>query len=126
MPNSACKDVPAPGTGYKCVCPAGTALEGTACVDCVRIVAGVTGQGGTFVENTNVTEATLSAPVDVSVNEDEDIFITSECVCMCCLASLARPMQCMSSGGGLSMVHALDVISNMCAWLLLRDCISRG
>lgn len=72
-----CKDVPAPGTGYKCLCPAGTALEGNVCIACVRIVAG-NGSLGYSGDGDLATKAELNRPVGVSVNDAGDIYIAGE------------------------------------------------
>jgi hypothetical protein len=72
-----CRDVPAPGTGFKCVCPVGTGWYLSGCDVCVKVVAGynLNGDGLDYGDNVLATEAKIPHPKDVSVDNAGNIYI---------------------------------------------------
>jgi hypothetical protein len=81
MPNSngTCVDIPAPATGFACICNAGYWWDGVACQleTCVRVLAG-TGSLGYTGDYGPAAQAMLATPYSVSVNAQGDTYITGE------------------------------------------------
>jgi hypothetical protein len=77
--NGTCVDVPAPGTGFACLCNAGYWWDGTACQlePCVRVLggAGAMGYTGDFGP---AYQASLTTPYSVSVDSKGDTYIAGE------------------------------------------------
>jgi hypothetical protein len=79
-PNNVCADVPAPGTGYTCKCPSGSALDAftNTCAACVSVVAG-TGSSGYSGDGGLATSAQLASPNSVTVDAVGNIYIAGDC-----------------------------------------------
>jgi hypothetical protein len=77
--NGTCLDMPAPLTGYKCVCKEGTAWDAftTACTACVSVVAGSLGYGYSG-DNGPATSALLHLPMGVSVDAVGNFYIAGK------------------------------------------------
>lgn len=76
-PRDVCTDVPAPGTGFTCGCVTGLAWDGAACVACVSVIAGVTGEIGCSGEGL-ANESRLNGPTSVSVDAAGNVYIAGE------------------------------------------------
>jgi hypothetical protein len=74
-----CRDVPLPGTGYKCVCPVGTGPYGSSCDVCVKVVAGgVNLTGPPYETGVPATQAQIAHPMDVSVDSAGNLYIAGK------------------------------------------------